>query len=99
MARRKKQARVRKVVAVDWEDATGATEWTTEEEAKLSIPAVVTTIGVILVKDDQRVVIAGTLGHGSDRAVGDVTTIPAQWIRSITPLGEVLIAEAEPTKV
>jgi hypothetical protein len=99
MGRRKKPVRVLKVSAVDWVDATGATEWTTEAEAKLSTPALVTTIGVILVKDEQRVVIASTLGHGADRAVGDVTTIPAQWIKSIEPLGEVLIAEAEPTKV
>ena len=98
MARRK-QHRALKVVAVDWLDATGATEWTTEAEAKLSTPALVTTVGVILVKDDQRIVIASTLGHGADRAVGDVTTIPATWVKSIEPLGEVLIAEAEATKV
>ncbi len=96
MARRKKLTRALKVVAVDWLDATGATEWTTEAEAKLSAPALVTTIGVILIKDSQRTVIASTIGHGSDRAVGDVTTIPAVWVQSVEALGEVLIAEAEP---
>ena len=98
MARRKKLTRALKVVAVDWLDATGATEWTTEAEAKLSTPALVTTIGVILVKDSQRTVIASTIGHGSDRAVGDVTVVPSTWVQAVKPLGEVLIADDEPTK-
>ena len=84
---------------MDWFDATGATEWTTEDEAKLSAPALVTTIGVILDRDARRIVVASTLGHGADRAVGDVTTIPATWVKSVRLLGEVLIAETEPPKV
>ena len=95
MARRKK-SQTRKVYAVDWLDATGATEWTTEAEAVLSAPALVTTIGVILVQDKQRVVIAGTLGHGGDGSVGDVTTVPAPWVQSIKPLGKVVISEESP---
>ena len=90
--------KTRQVVAVDWLDAAGSTEWSHEDDAATLDPPLCTTVGVILSQTRKRLVIAGTVGHGDDQ-VGDVNMIPAGMIRAIRPLGVIAIEEeAKPTK-
>ena len=95
MARRK--SRPRKVVAVDWLDAKGDSGWSTEVEAQKEEPPLCTTVGVIVSRTKRKLVIAGTVGHGSDATVGDVNVIPAGMVRAVVTLGEILIEE-DPAK-
>lgn len=91
MARRRR--RTRKVVAVDWYDAAGDSGWAQEEEAKHEEPPLCTTVGVIISKTKARLVIAGTIGHGSDETVGDRNVIPMGMVRGVSVLGEILIED------
>lgn len=93
-----KKTRSRKVVAVDWLDAVGDTAWTSEAEARGEEPALCTTVGVIVSRTKKRLVIAGTVGHGSDEQVGDRNVIPCGMIRGIAVLGEILIEDTPRAK-
>jgi len=87
--------KTRQVVAVDWLDAAGASEWHDEKEAAAQEPPLCTTVGVIISRTKRRIIIAGTVGHGDDQHVGDVNIIPAGMVRAVEPLGEILIEEVK----
>ena len=91
---KKRTRRVRVVYAVDWLDACGDTAWTSEAEARNAEPALCTTVGVIISRTKKKLVIAGTVAHHGDDQVGDVNTIPGEWIKSVVKLGEILVEEA-----
>ena len=45
----------------------------------------------MLSKTKKKLVIAGTVGHGTDETVGDVNVIPAGMVKKVELLGEVVI--------
>ena len=86
-----------KIFAVDWEDAQRHTEWMDAADAANLEPPLCTTVGFIVKRTKTKLVISATIGHG-DSDIGEVLVIPAGWVKSVEPLGEILVEEASKTK-
>ena len=77
------------LVEVKWNDATGEAGWMDINKAKLSKPARPVSLGYLLEKTKEKLIIFtdyivddedGTL------TVGNVTTIPAAWVQDVTEI-------------
>ena len=77
------------LVEVKWNDATGESGWMDINKAKLSKPARPVSLGYLLEKTKEKLIIFtdyivddedGTL------TVGNVTTIPAAWVQDVTDI-------------
>ena len=77
------------LVEVKWNDATGESGWMDINKAKLSKPARPVSLGYLLEKTKEKLIIFtdyivddedGTL------TVGNVTTIPAAWVQDVTEI-------------
>ena len=77
------------LVEVKWNDATGESGWMDINKAKLSKPAKPVSLGYLLEKTKEKLIIFtdyivddedGTL------TVGNVTTIPAAWVQDVTEI-------------
>ena len=77
------------LVEVNWNDATGEAGWMDINKAKLSKPARPVSLGYLLEKTKEKLIIFtdyivddedGTL------TVGNVTTIPAAWVQDVTEI-------------
>ena len=71
-------------VEVTWEDATSLDPWTEMDEARDLETAKCTTIGYLIFKDNERVVIASNVSE-DDEAFG-ITCIPRGCITKIKKL-------------
>lgn len=80
-----------RLVLIHWLDIVhDSNSWTSRQEAIELTPADCYTAGFVLHEDEQRVIVAGTLGSSVDENVGDVNVIPRCVIQSINPLGGVV---------
>ena len=77
------------LVEVKWNDATGESGWMDINKAKLSKPARPVSLGYLLEKTKEKLIIFtdyivdeedGTL------TVGNVSTIPAAWVQDVTEI-------------
>ena len=77
------------LVEVKWNDATGESGWMDINKAKISKPARPVSLGYLLYKNKEKLIIFtdyivddedGTL------TVGNVTTIPAAWVQDVTEI-------------
>ena len=77
------------LVEVKWNDATGESGWMDINKAKLSKPARPVSLGYLLEKTKEKLIIFtdyivddedGTL------TVGNVSTIPAAWVQEVTEI-------------
>ena len=77
------------LVEVKWNDATGESGWMDINKAKLSKPAKPVSLGYLLEKTKEKLIIFtdyivddedGTL------TVGNVSTIPAAWVQDVTEI-------------
>ena len=77
------------LVEVKWNDAAGESGWMDINKAKLSKPAKPVSLGYLLEKTKEKLIIFtdyivddedGTL------TVGNVTTIPAAWVQDVTEI-------------
>ena len=77
------------LVEVIWNDATGESGWMDINKAKLSKPAKPVSLGYLLEKTKEKLIIFtdyivdeedGTL------TVGNVSTIPAAWVQDVTEI-------------
>lgn len=72
-------------VEVAWVDATGHSGWQTVDEAMQKRPVLMYTLGYIIDRNDKYLKLVRSVeDEGSD--VGDVFTIPNDWVRKITRL-------------
>lgn len=82
---KKKKKTNYEVVLVKWQDITGAdTAWMTKAEAARMLPAVMTSIGVILEDNTELLVLASTWEEGED-LFSEVFVIPRAVVLSIKP--------------
>jgi len=76
------------LVAVEWGDARGDSGWHSFEDA-VDAPLVnITTIGLLIHKDKERIVLAAQWDRDV-AVVSEITTIPRTWQTKITYLGVV----------
>ena len=77
------------LVEVKWNDATGESGWMDINKAKISTPARPVSLGYLLEKTKEKLIIFtdyivddedGTL------TVGNVSTIPAAWVQDVTEI-------------
>jgi len=83
------------IVAVDWLDAQRHMDWTDQADAEALEPPLCTTVGFIVKRTRKKLVLAATIGHG-DSDIGEIIVIPSGMVRSVEPLGEILVAVATP---
>lgn len=80
-----------RLVLIHWVDIVhDSNSWTARQEAIDLKPSDCYTAGFILYEDDDRIVVAGTLGPGTEEDVGDVNVIPRCVIQGICELVFVL---------
>jgi len=66
---------------IEWEDTTHSDEpWMCTEDAEDLMPAIMITVGKVVVERDGSVVIAGSWGDGGE--LGDVNCIPLTAIKN-----------------
>lgn len=74
------------IVIVNWIDARSSDPWQSEAEAELKwkTPARVTTVGALVERTKELVIICQSFGHG------DVTawlSIPRGWVKGVKKIG------------
>jgi hypothetical protein len=80
-----------KVVIVTWDDAVADVGWKEQHEADL--PQRCTSIGMVVIEDDDCLVVAGTWGmNGEKMETNNRITIPRGWIIKQTLVNINLVA-------
>ena len=79
---------LRRIVEVDWLDATSRGRWkSVDEQRKETVPTVCRTVGYLLVSDRHRVSVAQSQGTGGDAT--DTITIPRGMVQRMRTIGKV----------
>ena len=74
------------IVIVRWHDAVSEENWTPMKDVVSSKPCEVYTMGYLLVKDEEKVILAHGLSNEEDPMVFSHTVIPADWVQEIKEL-------------
>jgi len=71
-----------RLVEVEWEDSCAYRGWQITEQTEISMPSQCRSIGYLMVKDDDRIVIAQSLDDDG-MSVADVIVIPKSAVKRL----------------
>ena len=76
----------RDIIKVTWIDASVSNSWHSAAEEELDSDVLITSVGFLIAKRKDVVVLAACLGEDDD--VNGVVRIPVPWIKNIKKIGE-----------